>query len=68
VDLYTPMFTVARTAGWCAHRIEEIMTSGRIIRPAYKSLALPQDYIPLSKRTESTETLGERAYIPQDER
>lgn len=68
VDLYTPLFTVARTAGWCAHRIEEIMTSGRIIRPAYKSLALPQDYIPLESRTQTTETLGGRAYIPQDER
>ncbi len=68
VDLYTPLFTVARTAGWCAHRIEELLTSGRIIRPAYKSLALPQDYIPLENRTETTETYGERAYIPQDER
>ena len=43
-DLYTPLFTVARMAGWCAHRIEELMTGGRIIRPAYKSLAQLREY------------------------
>ncbi len=67
-DLYTPLFTVARVAGWCAHRIEENMTGGRIMRPAYKSLSLPQDYIPLYERTEDTEALGHRAYIPSEER
>ncbi len=67
-DLYTPLFTVARVAGWCAHRIEENMTGGRIMRPAYKSMALPQDYIPLYQRTEDTEALGHRAYIPSEER
>jgi citrate synthase len=36
VDVYTPLFAVARTAGWCAHRIEEILSGRRVIRPAYK--------------------------------
>ncbi len=38
-EMYTPIFAIARTAGWCAHRIEEVICSGRIIRPAYKSLS-----------------------------
>ena len=38
LEMYTPIFAIARTAGWCAHRIEEVMCGGRIIRPAYKSL------------------------------
>lgn len=37
-EMYTPLFAIARTAGWCAHRIEEIISGGRIIRPAYKSI------------------------------
>ncbi len=49
-DLFTPLFAIARMAGWCAHRIEEVTTGGRIIRPAYKALAKPQKYIPLSER------------------
>ena len=48
-DLYTPMFAVSRIAGWCAHRIEEVETSNRIIRPAYKSLVDSQKYIPLDE-------------------
>ena len=36
-DLYTPIFAVARTAGWCAHRLEELTSGGKIIRPAYKT-------------------------------
>lgn len=67
-DLFTPLFAVSRTAGWCAHRIEENMTGKRIIRPAYKSLSLPLDYIPLYERTEDTEAMGMRAYIPTEER
>lgn len=50
-DLYTPLFAVARVAGWCAHRIEEVLTGGRIMRPAYKSVysnVLP--YTPLDER------------------
>lgn len=51
-DLYTPMFAVARVAGWCAHRLEEIATSGRIMRPAYKNTAKRQKYFNLNERTE----------------
>ncbi len=49
-DLYTPLFASARMAGWCAHRIEELYTGSRIIRPAYKSLSSHSEYIPLEKR------------------
>ena len=49
-DLYTPMFACARVAGWCAHRLEEIATGGKIMRPAYKSLMKSDEYIPLSER------------------
>jgi len=49
-DLFTPIFTVARVAGWSAHRIEELITGNRIIRPAYKNINVPQAYIPLDQR------------------
>lgn len=49
-DLYTPIFTVARSAGWSAHRIEELLTGNRIIRPAYKNINEKVHYIPLSLR------------------
>lgn len=49
-DLYTPLFAVSRMAGWCAHRIEEVVSNGRIMRPAYKSLAPRKKYIPLDQR------------------
>ena len=49
-DLFTPMFAVARIAGWCAHRIEEITTGGRIIRPAYKSVGGRTAFVPLDQR------------------
>ena len=49
-DLYTPLFAIARIAGWCSHRIEEVMTSNRIIRPAYKSLNRNLLYIPMPER------------------
>ncbi len=49
-DLYTPIFTVARSAGWSAHRIEEILTGGRIMRPAYKNVNSKNKYIPISER------------------
>jgi citrate synthase len=49
-ELFTPIFAVARIAGWCAHRIEEIVNNGKIIRPAYKSIALHHDYVPLDQR------------------
>ncbi|MDD6826527.1 MAG: citrate/2-methylcitrate synthase [Oscillospiraceae bacterium] len=49
-DLYTPLFAVARIAGWAAHRMEEMMTGGRIIRPAYKAVAKKRDYSSLDER------------------
>ena len=49
-ELYTPLFAIARIAGWCAHRIEEVYTGGRIIRPAYRSLVHKQDYVTMENR------------------
>ena len=49
-DLYTPMFAIARVAGWCAHRLEELATSNKIMRPAYKSLSRHQEYKMLAER------------------
>lgn len=49
-EMFTPIFAIARIAGWSAHRIEEIVNSGKIIRPAYKSIALKRQYVPLSER------------------
>lgn len=49
-DLYTALFAIARMSGWCAHRIEEITTGKRIIRPAYKTILPSRKYIFLSKR------------------
>lgn len=49
-ELYTPLFAMARIVGWCAHRIEEVMTSNKIIRPAYKSVVKRVPYVPLKDR------------------
>ncbi|MBE6852452.1 MAG: citrate/2-methylcitrate synthase [Ruminococcus sp.] len=49
-DLFTPLFAVARMAGWSAHRMEEMMTGGRIIRPAYKAVAKKREYVDLENR------------------
>ena len=49
-DLYTPLFAVARCVSWCAHRMEELVNPGPIIRPAYKPIFHPKPYIELSKR------------------
>ena len=51
-ELFTPMFAVARIAGWSAHRIEEIVSGGRIIRPAYKSVQKRRSYVPMDHRTD----------------
>lgn len=50
LELYTPIFAIARIAGWSAHRIEELINAGKIIRPAYKSISTPRPYTPLSTR------------------
>jgi citrate synthase len=49
-DLYVPIFAVARIAGWSAHRIEELVSGGRIMRPAYKNVLQRRDYVPMSDR------------------
>jgi citrate synthase len=49
-ELYTPLFATSRVAGWCAHRLEEIVAGRKIIRPAYKCVQEPADYIKLDKR------------------
>ena len=49
-ELYTPLFAIARIAGWCAHRIEEVYTGGRIIRPAYRSVVHKQPYVTMENR------------------
>ena len=50
-EMYTPLFTIARVPGWCAHRMEEYMTAGKIVRPAYKYIAKRRDYTSLEDRT-----------------
>ncbi len=49
-ELYTPLFAIARSVGWTAHRMEELANRGKIIRPAYISISEQQEYVPLSKR------------------
>ena len=49
-ELFTPIFAIARIAGWSAHRIEELLNAGKIIRPAYKCVQSRRDYISLDKR------------------
>lgn len=55
-EMYTPLFAVSRIAGWSAHRIEELINAGKIIRPAYKSVQPHVEYVPLGERADS---LGE---------
>ncbi len=50
LELYTPIFAMARIVGWSAHRIEELANNGKIIRPAYKSVAKKQKYTKLGDR------------------
>jgi len=49
-DLYTPLFAVARCVSWCAHRMEELINQGPIIRPAYKPIYRPKEYVNLKDR------------------
>ena len=49
-ELFTPIFAVARMAGWSAHRMEELVNVGKIIRPAYESVAARRDYVAMKDR------------------
>ena len=49
-EMFTPIFAISRIAGWSAHRIEEIVNAGKIIRPAYKSVAQRREYIDIEER------------------
>ncbi len=66
-ELFTPLFMAARSAGWAAHRIEEITTGGRIIRPAYKNATIPRAYVPMDERVVMTDGI-QKEYIPIEER
>jgi len=50
LELYTPIFATARIAGWSAHRMEELINAGKIIRPAYMGVTTPKEYKPLHQR------------------
>ena len=50
LELYTPIFAIARVAGWSAHRLEELINAGKIIRPAYKNIAEHRPYVPMDQR------------------
>lgn len=50
VELYTPIFAIARISGWSAHRLEEIINAGKIIRPAYKNVAKHKPYVSMDER------------------
>lgn len=65
-ELFTPLFMSARIAGWSAHRIEELTTGSRIMRPAYKNVSLPRRFVPLGERIHDHKVATE--YIPPEER
>ncbi len=65
-DLYTPLFAIARIAGWSAHRIEELISGNRVIRPAYKNIATPKDYVSMEER--ATDFKNSAVYVPLEER
>ena len=65
-DLFTPIFATARIAGWCSHRMEELLTGGKIIRPAYKNIAFAKKYVPMEERIENYTQISD--YIPSDQR
>ncbi|MDD6039321.1 MAG: citrate/2-methylcitrate synthase [bacterium] len=50
LELYTPIFAIARIAGWSAHRMEEICCGGKIMRPAYMNISPHRDYVPIDNR------------------
>lgn len=50
MEIFTPIFAISRIAGWSAHRIEELVNSGKIIRPAYKFVGVHKKYVPIEER------------------
>ncbi|MDE7258638.1 MAG: citrate synthase, partial [Lachnospiraceae bacterium] len=50
MELYTPIFAIARIVGWSAHRMEELANNGKIIRPAYKTICTEREYVNIDKR------------------
>ena len=48
--LFTPLFAIARIAGWSAHRIEELSNAGKIIRPAYRAVQEERPYVSMDER------------------
>lgn len=50
VELYTPIFAMARIVGWSAHRLEELINADKIVRPAYKSIGTVNEYVELEQR------------------
>lgn len=64
-ELFTPLFAIARIAGWSAHRIEEIVAGGRIYRPAYKNVSEERKYVPIEDRVESVSE-GPVSYEEED--
>ncbi len=65
-DLYTPLFAIARIAGWSAHRIEELISGNRVIRPAYKNIAAPKEYASIDERV--SDFKNSAVYVPIEER
>ena len=49
-ELFTPIFAISRISGWSAHRLEELINSGKIIRPAYENVSPRREYVPIGKR------------------
>ena len=54
-ELYTPIFAISRISGWSAHRLEELVNKGKIIRPAYKYVGVHKAYVPMKDRHEPEE-------------
>ena len=64
-DVFTPLFASARIAGWCANRMEEVLTCHRIMRPAYRAMTKRVHYEPMSARPEHYATRRAEPRPPQ---